>query len=135
MSLCEKWKCHRLFQAGHKPGSVSACHLSTTAVTHRPIYQPLGPWRVLRLATQSGQPRVYCPIYLIFQPAARASHLSPSDLVSSCLTFSPLPLARRFFSSTFTKHFCLLAVNERGVLCCPDFPLLSLPTAATSDLP
>lgn len=66
-----------------------------------------------------------------------------ADLVSSCLTFSPLPLStsqhfnvitfqrfnisgRRLFSSALTDPCGPLPVRKRDALRCPDFPLLLL---------
>ena len=58
-----------------------------------------------------------------------------SRLVSSYLTFSPLPpewktrhaglrgVRRRLFSSTRISPRGLLPVRKRNALCCPDFPL------------
>jgi len=52
---------------------------------------------------------------------------SPALLVSSYLTFSPLPQSKsgRLFSATLLYFHKYLPIHKYGALHCPDFPLLS----------
>ena len=101
------------------------CHLSTPSVTDMALasYPP----------ARAGYPQT--PVYMLLQLPRQTARCVTTRLVSSYLTFSPLPLRkRRLFSSPLLNPHGLLAVNKWDALCCPDFPL-SPPERGASDKP
>ena len=63
------------------------------------------------------------PVYLVFQPIRFTPAGITDGGVSSYLTFSPLPVNRRYLFCGTVCHACAcLPVRKYGALCCPDFP-------------
>ena len=77
-------------------------------------------WREQSSWTDSPQPSVY----MHFHPSPCTCHTSLYGIVSSYLTFSPLPAKKKavifFYITAFSR---ILPVRKRSVLWCPDFPL------------
>ena len=98
----------------------TACHLSTTAVTSRPLsfYPP----------ARTGRPQA--PVYMNFQHPGCTARMSPCAWWALTPPSHPYPYGR-LFSSASTSPRGLLPVRKRIALCCPDFPL-SLQGTATS---
>lgn len=122
-------------QSAYKPGSVltylfemrSACHLSAPAVTdvlYRSTLQ-----RVVNNTENSDEQPSNVGIHELSTSDVYSPHVT-TWLVSSYLTFSPLPSVciqqsihnGRFFSSTLVHPRGRLPIKKQNALCCPDFP-------------
>ena len=112
----------RVLYSSGSPGD--ACHLSTGSVT-AVLYRS-----TLRLG-RAALSFMFAGLHELSTPGVHSTDIT-AGLVSSCLTFSPLPLPGRgfppfrfgrLFSSVLSGPCGPLPVRKRDALCCPDFPL------------
>ena len=117
-------------QCSCKPSSVFLLKIRTSVIYLVPK-SPLGSSTLPSTAArrQSDEPPSICGIHELTAPRWHSLTIT-RQLVVSYTTFSPLPL-RRLFSSASPAVANSSYFQKWSILCCPDFPLLSLNLQAT----